>query len=109
MTVSDDTFEAKVLSADQPVLVDFWAEWCGPCKLMAPMLDELASEHAGSLRIAKLDIDANRETTTTYGVMSIPTMKLFRDGEVVHTVVGAKSKAGLLAELSEHITLAAQD
>jgi thioredoxin 1 len=109
MTVSDDTFEAQVLSADEPVLVDFWAPWCGPSKQMAPMLDELADENVGTLRIAKLDIDENRVTATTYGVMSIPTMKLFRGGEVVHTVVGAKSKAGLLAELSEHVTLTGRD
>jgi thioredoxin 1 len=105
LTVSDDTFGEEVLQSDEPVLVDFWAEWCGPCKKMAPTLDELAGEYAGRLRIAKLDIDANRVTATTYGVMSIPTMKLFRGGEVVHTVVGAKSKAALVAELGEHVEL----
>ncbi len=108
-TVSDETFESDVLTIDQPVLVDFWATWCGPCKRMAPILDELADEFEGRLRIAKLDIDANRVTATNYQVMSIPTMKLYKAGEVVHTIVGPKTKAGLLDELRDHVDLSAQE
>jgi thioredoxin 1 len=100
LNVTDADFATEVLGHDGPVLVDFWAEWCGPCKRMAPMLDEIATENAGTLRVAKLDIDVNRETATTYGVMSIPTLKVFRGGEVVHTIVGARSKAELQKELA---------
>jgi thioredoxin 1 len=98
--VTDDDFATEVLGHDRPVLVDFWAEWCGPCQRMAPMLDEIARAGAGNLRVVKLDIDANRQTAAAYGVMSIPTLKVFAGGEVVHTIVGARSKIELTQELA---------
>lgn len=101
--VTDATFAADVLQNDKPVLVDFWATWCGPCKALAPVLEELAGELRDSLTVAKLDIDANGATTQRYGIMSVPTMILFKDGQMVTTLVGPKSKAELLTELSGHI------
>jgi thioredoxin 1 len=103
--VTDATFQTEVLSSAIPVLVDFWAEWCGPCRHLAPALEDLASEYADQLRVAQVDIDVNRETTMAYGVMSIPTLKLFKDGVVVHTLVGAKSKPDVLTELRAHLPL----
>jgi thioredoxin 1 len=103
LTVSDATFAADVLSSNQPVLVDFWASWCGPCKMMAPVLEEVAAERTGQLTVAKLDVDANPETARDFGVVSIPTLILFKAGEPVKRIVGAKGKAALLAELSEAV------
>lgn len=94
--VSDDTFEHEVLGADGPVLVDFWAEWCSPCKQVAPSLEEISEEMAGQLAIAKIDIDENPMTPSKYGVRGIPTMMLFRDGEVASTRVGALPKGKLV-------------
>jgi len=91
--VTDKTFEAEVLESDLPVLVDFWAEWCGPCKVIAPTLEELANEYDGRVRVAKLDVDDNRKTTEAYGIRAIPTLLLFNDGEVVETFVGVQPKA----------------
>ena len=102
-TVTDATFATDVLGSDKPVLVDFWAEWCGPCKMVAPVLDEIAGEHAETLTVAKLDIDANPATARDYQVMSIPTMILFKNGEPVKQIVGAKPKAALLSDLSDHL------
>lgn len=93
--ISDDSFETEVLQSDTPVLVDFWAEWCGPCKMIAPILDEIASEYGDKLKVVKLNIDENPVTPPKYGVRGIPTLMLFRNGEVVATQVGALSKSQL--------------
>lgn len=95
--VTDATFEAEVLKAAGPVLVDYWAEWCGPCKMIAPVLDDIATEYDGKLTIAKLNIDENQETPAKHGVRGIPTLMLFKDGEVAATKVGALSKSQLKA------------
>jgi thioredoxin 1 len=101
--VSDASFSAEVLSSNKPVLVDFWATWCGPCKMVAPVLEEIATERAEQLTVAKLDVDANPETAREFQVVSIPTMILFKDGQPVKRIVGAKGKAALLRELSDKV------
>jgi thioredoxin 1 len=101
--VSDASFDAEVLQAKGPVLVDYWAEWCGPCKMIAPILDEVASEYAGRLTIAKLNIDENQATPPKFGIRGIPTLMLFVDGEVKSTKVGALSKSQLTAFLDSNI------
>lgn len=100
-TVTDETFDQDVLAHDKPVLVDFWAEWCPPCHMIAPTLAEIARERTGSLAIVKVNTDENPATAMRYRVMSLPTLLLFRGGEPVHAIVGAKPKARLLAELDE--------
>jgi thioredoxin 1 len=99
--VTDATFRDDVLQSDKTVLVDFWAEWCGPCKMVAPVLDEIAGENKDKLTVAKLDIDANPSVSRDYQIMSIPTMILFQGGKPVKQIVGAKPKAALLKDLSE--------
>ena len=101
--VSDESFEQEVLQSDKPVLIDYWAEWCGPCKMIAPVLDEVASEYSDKSRVAKLNIDDNPATPPKYGIRGIPTLMLFKNGEVEATKVGAVSKAQLTAFLDENI------
>jgi thioredoxin 1 len=101
--VSDASFSTDVLSSNKPVLVDFWATWCGPCKMVAPVLEEIAGERSDQLTVAKLDVDANPETAQSFQVVSIPTMILFKDGQPVKRIVGAKGKAALLRELSDAV------
>ena len=101
--VSDASFSADVLSSDKPVLVDFWATWCGPCKMVAPVLEEIAAENEGKIRIVKVNTDENPEITRRSQVMSIPTMILFKDGQPVKRIVDAKGKAALLRELSDAV------
>ena len=99
-TLTDATFDENVKGSDVPVLVDFWAEWCGPCKMITPVLEEIAEEQAGKVRIAKLNIDDNLDVTRRFEVMSIPTLILFKDGEPAARLIGAKPKAALLEEIS---------
>ena len=101
VNVTDSTFSDEVLNSEKPVLVDFWATWCGPCKMVAPVLEEIAREHGDKLTIAKLDIDQNQATARDYQVMSIPTLILFQGGKPVKQIVGAKPKAALLNDLSD--------
>ena len=101
--VSDATFDTEVLNSDIPVLVDFWAEWCGPCKMIAPVLDEIAGEYQGRVKIAKLNIDDNPNTPPRYGIRGIPTLMLFKDGEVEATKVGAVSKSQLTAFIDSNL------
>jgi thioredoxin 1 len=101
--VTDDSFESDVLKSDEPVLVDYWAEWCGPCKMIAPVLDEIASEYAGRVKVAKLNIDDNPNTPPRYGIRGIPTLMLFKGGEVEATKVGAVSKSQLTAFIDSNL------
>jgi thioredoxin 1 len=101
--VTDDSFEQDVLQSDKPVLVDYWAEWCGPCKMIAPILTEIADEYGDRVKICKLDIDSNQQTPPRYGIRGIPTLMLFKNGEVEATKVGALSKSQLAAFLEANI------
>jgi thioredoxin 1 len=102
-TLTDTTFDEEIGAADAPVVVDFWAEWCGPCKMISPILEEIANEHEGKVRVAKLNVDDNPNVTRRFEVMSIPTLIVFRDGQPVRRMIGAKGKGQLLQELSEFI------
>ncbi|QWT46154.1 thioredoxin TrxA [Azospira inquinata] len=101
--VTDDAFDAEVLQSSEPVLVDYWAEWCGPCKMIAPILDEVAGEYAGKLKVAKLNIDENQKTPAKYGIRGIPTLMLFKGGNVEATKVGALSKSQLTAFIDSNL------
>jgi thioredoxin 1 len=101
--VTDDSFEDEVLRSSEPVLVDYWADWCGPCKMIAPVLDEIATEYAGKIKVAKLNIDENPNTPPRYGIRGIPTLMLFREGEVEATKVGAVSKSQLTAFIDSNL------
>ena len=101
--VTDSTWETEVLKSDKPVLVDFWAEWCGPCKMVAPVLDAIAEEHGDKLDIVKLNVDENPVITQRYGILNIPTLGVFKNGEVVKELVGARPKSALLRELADFL------
>lgn len=101
--VTDDTFESEVLKSSVPVLVDYWAEWCGPCKMIAPVLDEIADEYEGRIKVTKLNIDDSPQTPPRYGIRGIPTLMLFKDGEVEATKVGALSKSQLTAFIDSNV------
>ncbi len=102
-TISDASFETDVLKSDKPVLVDFWAEWCGPCKMVAPIIDEVAKEYAGKLNFAKMDVDSNQVTPAKFGIRGIPTLILFKNGAIVSQKVGALSKNQLMAFIDSNI------
>lgn len=101
--VSDSSFEAEVLKSETPVLVDFWAEWCGPCKMIAPILDEIVGGYEGRLSVAKINVDDNRNTPAQFGIRGIPTLMLFKNGELAATQVGAVSKSQLTAFIDQHL------
>jgi len=95
LEVSDDNFESEIVNSEIPSMVDFWAEWCGPCKKVGPVVEELAAEYEGKVKIAKMDVDSNRQTPAKFGIRNIPTLILFKGGEVVNTIVGAQPKTSI--------------
>ncbi len=103
LEVTDSSFESDVLEADVPTLVDFWAAWCGPCKMVAPVVKDIAEEYGDKIRVAKMDVDSNRETPGNYGIQSIPTLMLFKDGEVAARIVGFRPKEAMMEELLPHL------
>ena len=101
--VDDENFQTEVLKSDKPVLVDFWAIWCGPCKMIAPVVEELAKEYDGKLKVAKMDVDANPQTAMKFGIRSIPTLMVFKGGQVVEQIIGAVPKRHLVEKLMPHL------
>ncbi|MHB9014132.1 MAG: thioredoxin [Ignavibacteriaceae bacterium] len=99
ITITDENFDTEVIKSDKPVLIDFWAVWCGPCRMIAPIVEELAIEYSGKLKIGKLDVDNNQQTSIKYGVRSIPTLLIFKDGMVKETIIGAVPKAQIVNKL----------
>ena len=99
MEVTDENFEAEIVQSDLPAVVDFWAEWCGPCKMVSPVVEELAAEYAGKIKVAKMDVDTNRQTPTRFGIRNIPTLIFFKGGEVAQTIIGAQPKMYIEGEL----------
>ncbi len=100
ITITDDNFDTEVIKSNQPVLIDFWATWCGPCRMIAPIVEELANEYDGKVKIGKLDVDENQETSIRYGVRSIPTLLIFKDGKIKDTIIGAVPKSQLVQKLN---------
>lgn len=103
LTFTDDTFDQDVLKSDQPVLVDFWAEWCGPCRMMGPTVDQVAVDYTGKVKVGKLDVDSNQQTAMRYGIRGIPTVLLFKDGQIVEQKVGAIGKPEFQKMLEKHL------
>ena len=103
MEMTDTNFQQEVLSSDRPVLVDFWAEWCGPCKMIAPIVEELAHEYDGKLKVGKVDVDSNQQVSMQFGVRSIPTLLIFKSGKVVEQVIGAVPKRLLAEKIAKHL------
>lgn len=103
VTVNDDNFKQEVLESASPVLVDFWAEWCGPCKMIAPTIEELAQEYSGKIKVCKLNVEEGPQTASNYGVMNIPTIMIFKGGEVVEKIVGAVPKGDIAAKIDTHV------
>jgi len=101
LQVTDENFDDEIMNSELPAMVDFWAEWCGPCKMVGPVVEELAQEYAGRIKIAKMDVDQNRQTPVRFGIRNIPTLILFKGGAVSQTMVGAQSKSNLEAELKK--------
>lgn len=101
--VNEQTFEKEVLASEVPVMVDFWAEWCGPCKVLGPIVSEIAQEYKGKLKVGKLNVDENNSLAMRYGVMSIPTLKFFKNGKIVGELIGAAPKSALIAEINKYL------
>ncbi len=101
LQVTDENFEEEIINSDIPVMVDFWAEWCGPCKMVGPVVEELAQEYKGKIKIAKMDVDSNRDTPAKFGIRNIPTLILFKDGEVAKMIIGAQPKSQIDGELKK--------
>ena len=103
VAVNEESFDKEVIESTIPVLVDFWAAWCGPCRAIAPIVEQIAAEHPGKLKVVKLDVDENGEVSIRYGVMNIPTLLLFKDGKVVERIVGAMPKPALMSRIQPHL------